>query len=156
MRESAVALPEEIGVGRVYQRALRSAAGMFREPLEMPPGAFRTLRICARVCPLGAVVFRTFLAKAASLNVELPFLNELIQDAIEGDAIRFVADRLADVVAVEDLGEAGKRSGYVRVDLVGARTGSFLRRRGRRDGSRRGRRRRRSWRRSGEGRKLLP
>ena len=82
----------------------QSGSGMTAEP--------------GKTCRSGPAVLRGVPAQARSLDAEKPVAYEIHQGPVEGGAVRLMAERLANVIAVEDFGEPRESRLDVRVGIA--------------------------------------
>ena len=116
---------------------------------EDPPVVREQVRAMARLYPASGrgcgvvgtelAVARRLLPGATIFQGEDALADQLLENSVQGSPIRLVAERVADVVSIEDFGRFGERSLDIRRELPG---GPAWRPIGRRIGGRPGRRKR--------------
>jgi hypothetical protein len=107
-------------VGAKRSGALRRRTAMLPERRWMLPRRSGVSPGGRRVGRAGLAVGRGTLAFSDGLDAEAPFLDQLLENPVEGAAVRLVAERLADVAARERLGKAWQHPAEVVLQLSDA------------------------------------
>jgi hypothetical protein len=131
MRVPSGVSPELAGVMREPAEVFRVTTGVMAAALETSPRRRGVSSGGRRVVPADLPVDRGDLAGADGLDAEAPFADQILEDPVEGAAVRLVAERLGEVAARERLGKVRQRGADLVFQLSGTPAPGPARRRGR-------------------------
>lgn len=112
-RISAIAMATLLG-------ALHRKIAVLPMRRRMLPARGGVSSVAGSVLRAGLAIDRGDLAGTGGLDAEAPFPDEVLENPVEGAAVRLVAERSADVTARERLGKALQRDADVVFQLSGA------------------------------------